>query len=192
MARKIEGLVRELSSNHDMAEAVSCLRQEVPVMALPFPQCRPHQSKLVAQVVTASFEGNDHLRTVSAAWLLALAADGLLHRGSVIEAFVVELFPTFDDLSCDVPKLPQYTSEFLGPLLRAGLLSIEFLAHTLPSGIDNRAMAASLIAATLGWLVKDQGEEKTQALLATAAERPFGPLVNDTLRERFGLTGLQL
>ena len=107
---------------------------------------------------------------------------------------MTELLPGFDDLSCDVPKLPQYTADFLGPLLRAGLLPIEFLAHTLPSGVDNRMLAATTAAATLSWLVKDQGDEKTQALLAPViadAQRPLSALVSDALRERFGLAGLQ-
>jgi len=102
-------IVKGLSLSHDVAEAVSQIRDLKPRQS--------SQKGLFVEILKRALEASDRDRTVLWQFTVRLFSEEVLQKSVLMEGLTQFMEEVYDDLKCDVPRLPKILQEELFPVL---------------------------------------------------------------------------
>mmetsp|Transcript_86038 Transcript_86038/g.248416 ORF Transcript_86038/g.248416 Transcript_86038/m.248416 type:complete len:1040 (-) Transcript_86038:428-3547(-) len=125
LREQIGSILRALQASHDVAEAITAAR-EMNLLA-------ERQQDVLVQILLKGSEASEAARRPMWSFLQRIYVEEVFQRQALAKGMDVFMSDYFEDLRCDVPKLPEILEEEVLPALgdKAGLLSATDIAGFL-------------------------------------------------------------
>eukprot|EP00941_MAST-03F_sp_MAST-3F-sp1_P002716 g2716.t1 len=155
--KKCLATLKEYVHLNDMSEAKTCMGE------LHFSDTSAFVNVTLDFALNSSPKENEH-RIRSVELVSALTSSGYVTKEKLKEG-ILQVLQELDDLSIDVPKAPQYFSEFLANLITKKQVELASILNNVDPSFVEFGGAAKMLLYLLRSLVTLQGIEKTKLLL---------------------------